>query len=196
MKNAIILHGTGCTPESYWLPSIRKFLEDRGYSAWVPQLPNPDYPDLKTWLPFVQRKADFNEETILIGHSAGGPLVLSVLEKLDVTIHKAILVSGYARPKGEKQEAEAILQDKYNWPQIKVNVRDLIFINSDNDPWGCDYREGQYMWEHLGGTLLLLEAEGHMGSDSFKQPYTRFPLLEKLLEVPLTRNVIDGSDKK
>lgn len=196
MKNAIILHGTGCTPESYWLPSIKKFLQDRGYSAWVPQLPNPDNPDLKTWLPFVQRQAEFNEETILIGHSAGGPLVLSILEKLDVNIHKAILVSGYARPKGEKQEAEAILQDKYNWPQIKVNVRDLIFINSDNDPWGCDHKEGKYMWEQLGGTLLLLEAEGHMGSDSFKQPYTQFPLLEKLLEVPYTRQSIDGSDQK
>jgi len=80
MKNAILLHGTSCTPDSYWLPSIRKFLEDRGYNVWVPQLPVPKAPDLKVQLPFVLENAKFGNETILIGHSAGGPLVLSILE--------------------------------------------------------------------------------------------------------------------
>jgi hypothetical protein len=42
MKNAIILHGTGCTPDSFWQPSIKAFLEKKGYSVWVPQLPDAD----------------------------------------------------------------------------------------------------------------------------------------------------------
>ena len=138
----------------------------------------------------------FNEESILIGHSAGSPLVLSVLENINTQIHKAILVAGYARPKGEKKDAEHILQKKYNWEEIKNNVKDLIFINSDNDPWGCDHKEGLYMWEHLGGTLILREGEGHMGTETYNQPYTKFPLLEKLLELRYTRSSIDGTDKK
>lgn len=135
------------------------------------------------------------KNTILIGHSAGCPLIFAILEKVNVTIHKAILVSGYARPKGNKKQAEGILQQTYNWHKIKQNVHDIVFINSDNDPWGCNHTEGMYMWKHLGGTLILREGEGHMGSDSFKQPYTRFPLLEKLLEIKYSRSVIDGSDK-
>jgi len=53
MKNAIILHGTGCNPNSFWQPSIKKFLEKKGYEVWVPVLPDTDKPDLKKQLPFV-----------------------------------------------------------------------------------------------------------------------------------------------
>ncbi|HCR81443.1 MAG: Alpha/beta fold family hydrolase [Candidatus Pacebacteria bacterium GW2011_GWB1_47_8] len=195
MKNALILHGTSCTPQSFWQPSIKSFLESKGYEVIVPQLPEADTPDLEKWLPVALDFA-FNEESILIGHSAGSPLVLSVLENINTQIHKAILVAGYARPKGEKKDAEHILQKKYNWEEIKNNVKDLIFINSDNDPWGCDHKEGLYMWEHLGGTLILREGEGHMGTETYNQPYTKFPLLEKLLELRYTRSSIDGTDKK
>lgn len=195
MKNALILHGTACTPNSFWHPSIKRFLEARGYEVKVPQLPQADRPDLKNWLP-AALDFNFNEETILIGHSAGGPLVLSVLENIAVTIHKAILVAGFARPIGEKQEADPILQETYDWKKIKNNVKDLIFINSNNDPWGCDDKEGLYMWQNLGGTLILGEGESHMGSDKYNQPYTQFPLLEKLLEVKYTRGSIDGLDRK
>lgn len=37
------------------------------------------------------------------------------------------------------------------------------------------------MFENLGG-MLIINNEGHMGSDTFKQPYKEFPLLLKLIE--------------
>ena len=181
MKNAIILHGTSCTPNSYWFPSIKKFLENKGYQVWVPQLPDPDTPDLKKQLYFILEKGKFDEDTIIIGHSAGAPLTLSILENIKVSIRKAILVAGYARPKSEDPQPEPILQTAYNWEKIKHNVKEIIFINSDNDPWGCNDKEGAYMFKYLGGTLIVLHGEGHMGSDKFNQPYKEFPLLEKLL---------------
>lgn len=60
---------------------------------------------------------------------------------------------------------------------------DIVFINSNNDPWGCNHEEGLFMWRHLGGTLILRDGEGHMGSDSFNQPYKEFPFLEKILTI-------------
>ena len=183
MKNAIIIHGTSNNPDSFWQPKIRDFLQKRGYKVWAPSLPGADAPDLKTQLHYVMENGDFNEDTILIGHSAGCPLILSVLEKINVRIRKAILVAGYARRKENDQKPQLILQEKYNWKKIRNNVRDIIFINSDNDPWGCDHREGMYMFNHLGGTLIIRHGEGHMGSDLFNQPYKEFPFLEKLLEL-------------
>ncbi|MBI5123409.1 hypothetical protein HZA75_06145 [Candidatus Roizmanbacteria bacterium] len=53
MKNAIILHGSSCNPNSFWQPSIKKFLQKKGYNVWVPQLPNADRPDLKEQLSFI-----------------------------------------------------------------------------------------------------------------------------------------------
>lgn len=96
----------------------------------------------------------------------------------------------------EKNDNSLILQEKYNWDKIKKNVKDLIIINSSDDPWGCNTKEGLEIFKHLGGTLIVRDGEGHMGSDSFNQPYTKFPLLEKLLELKYSRSSIDGSDKK
>jgi predicted alpha/beta hydrolase family esterase len=182
MKNAIILHGKSSTPKDYWYPSIKKFLEEKGYSVWAPQLPSPDSPDLEIQLPFVLTNGNFNEETILIGHSAGCPLILSVLENLNVKINKAILVSGYARMLETVKEPfiKKIVQETYNWVKIKNNVQDFIFVNSENDPWGCNDKEGKYMQEHLGGKLII-NKEGHMGSRRFNQSYVQFPLIEQLL---------------
>ena len=80
MKNAILLHGSSVTPKSHWLPSIKLFLEKQGYAVWAPQLPNPECPNLKIQLPFVLKNGSFNNETILVGHSSGCPLILSVLD--------------------------------------------------------------------------------------------------------------------
>jgi hypothetical protein len=189
MKNAILLHGSSGTPNHFWLPSIKKFLEEKDYEVWAPQLPSPEAPDLKNQLPFVLNNGTFNNETIIIGHSSGCPLILSVLENINVKISKVILVAGYARPlnkmkdtllKKLEEDAESILQEKYNWEIIKNNTIDIIFINSENDPWGCDDKEGRYMQKHLGGKLVI-NKEGHMGSEKFNQPYKEFPLLEQLL---------------
>lgn len=193
MRNAIILHGTGCSPKSFWLPSIKSFLEKKDYNVWVPQLPDTDKPELKKQLPFVLTGGVFREDTILIGHSAGGPLVLSVLENINIKVYKAIIISGFIT-QSRKEQPLPILQKKYNAAKIKSRVRDLIFINSDNDPWGCNDKQGLKMWKKFGGTLILREGEGHCGSKTFNQPYARFPLLEKLLELPFSRGVIDGSD--
>lgn len=183
MKNAFIFHGTSCNPEKYWFPYLKQELQQRGYSVSIPQLPEPDFPDVQKWLPVALAQGEYNSDTVIVGHSAGGPLVLSVLEHIETPIAKAILVSGYARQKGEWKQPEKILQDTYDWEKIKHNVQDIYFINSDNDPWGCNDIEGRYMYDHIGGTLIIRHGEGHMGSDSFHQPYTEFPLLVKLIEL-------------
>ncbi len=188
MKNAILLHGSSSTPNHFWLPSIKKFLEERDYSVWAPQLPVPEAPNLEYQLPFVLENGTFNSETIMVGHSSGCPLILAVLEKINVRIKKAVLVAGFGRPLHKMTDpvlkkyegALRIAKEEYDWKKIKNNVEEIIFINSDNDPWGCNDEEGRYMQKHLGGKLIV-NHEGHMGSEMKNQPYREFSLLEKLL---------------
>ena len=182
MHNAIIFHGTSSTPDAFWQPYIKNELEQRHYDVWIPALPHADTPDLKYWLP-VALEGKYTKETVIIAHSSGCPLVISLLEKLTIQVKKVILVAGYARPKGEKKESEAILQTVYDWEKIRQNVKELYSINSDNDPWGCTDVEGKYIFDHLGGTLIIKHGEGHMGSNLYKQPYKEFPLLVKLIEL-------------
>ena len=115
----------------------------------------------------------------MVGHSAGCPLILSLLENISVRIRQAILVAGCVTPLGKG--TDGMLQRVYNWERISQRAGEFYFINSDNDPWGCDDRQGRIMLDHLGGTLIIRQGEGHMGSDAFHQPYREFPLLKKLI---------------
>ncbi len=182
MKNVVILHGTGETPEYMWLPWVKGKLEEKGYAVSIPSLPDTDNPLLASWLPVALRET-FTPETILLGHSAGACLELSVLENITIKIKQAILVAGYARRKGEEKEADKMVQKSYDWKKIAQHVDDLIFINSDNDPWGCNDVEGRYMLDNIGkGKLIIPKGEAHMGSVRFNQPYNEFPFLLKLID--------------
>ncbi len=181
MKNAILLHGTGDSPDSFWLPYAKAELEKRGYEVWAPQLPDHENPNLEIQLPYVLQHGIFNSETVIIAHSAGCPLTVAVLEKISTKIKQAILVAGFVKPIGKLENFKSIIKENYNWKIIQENVEDFILINSDNDPWGCDDIQGRYLLDHIGGTLIIRHGEGHMGSNTFKQPYKEFPFLIKLI---------------
>lgn len=181
MKNAIILHGTGETPESFWYRHIQANLTSYR-RVWLPQLPDKDKPTLKKQVPFVYQNGDFSGEITIIAHSAGVPLALSVIEGLDTKVKQVILVAGFVEPlKDGKDGPNLILQKNYNWEKIKSNVDDIILIHSDNDPWGCDYKQGIKMFEKLGGKLIIMHNQGHFGSNTFNQPYKEFSFLLKLV---------------
>lgn len=180
MENAIILHGTADQNTDFWFPSLKGKLEEKGFEVWLPQLPNAKTPNLKDWLGFVLENGKFSEDTVLIGHSAGAQLILSILENIQNPIKQAILVSGYAKalratPEDEKNEKD------FSWEEIKGKSGQFIFINSDNDPWTCDDKQGRIMLDYLGGIQIILHGEGHMGSTMYGQPYKEFPLLVKLI---------------
>lgn len=181
MKNAIIIQGAGETQKSFWLPYVKKELEKRGFSVRLPQLPGNENPNIEKTLPFILKNGTFTKETIIIAHSAGCPLALAVIQNLKIKIKQAILVAGYWRelpPPG----ANNALPQRYDFSKIRKNVEDIVSINSDNDPWGCDDKQGKEMFDRLGGTLILKHEEGHMGSEKFHQPYITFPLLLTLVD--------------
>lgn len=180
MKNAIILHSVGSNPHQFWFPWLTQNLERKSYRVWAPQLPDPDSADLKVQLPYVLEHGEFNKKTILIGHSSGASLVLAVLDALNIKIKKAIMVAGFLTRGGARPKYAVRNESQYNWKKMRNNVGELFFINAVNDPWGCDDKQGMKMFARLGGTLIL-NNEGHMGSEKFKQPYRQFPLLLKLI---------------
>ena len=179
MKNVIILHGTGDKPTDFWFPWLKENLEKHGYEVWLPALPNPDKPNLKDWLPFILENRKITPETVLVGHSVGAQIILSILEKNDIKIKQAILVSGYAKSLGKDENEKKNIND-FEWEKIKGKAEDFVFINSDNDPWTCDDKQGRIMFDNLGGTQVI-KHDGHMGSNYYNQPYKKFPLVLELI---------------
>lgn len=180
MKNAIILHGTKDKNTDFWYPWLKEKLEERGFEVWLPQMPNAEKPNRKDWLPFLLENGKFTAETVIIGHSAGAQIIPSVLEKLDTKIKKAILVSGYAKALRKEAESENSVDD-FDWKTIKEKAEEFIFINSDDDPWTCDDKQGRIFFDNLGG-MQIIKHEGHFGSRTYNQPYKEFPLLLELID--------------
>jgi predicted alpha/beta hydrolase family esterase len=166
-------------PDNFWFAWLRRELRRRGYRVTAPQLPDADKPNLAVWTDFALKNLKFDVDTVLIGHSAGCPLILSILSKLDRPVRRAILVAGFIRLE-KMQDDDVMLLKSPDWDKIKRNGRDFFFLNSDNDPWGCDHKQGEALRLHLGGTLIVKTGEGHFGSKVFQQPYDKFPLLKEL----------------
>jgi len=188
MKNALILHGAGNNSQGNWFPWLKSELEKKGYKVWSPDLPNSDEPNQKDWLNtiFSNKEWQFNDESVIVGHSAGSTLILRILEKLPdgTKINKAILVAGVVEL-GTKPEffqyKRSLVENPFDWEKIKNSAKEFYFICSDNDPYQCGEDQGKIMQEHLGGELIVKPGEAHFNLEKGEQ-YRQFPLILELLE--------------
>jgi predicted alpha/beta hydrolase family esterase len=175
-----IFHGWGNSSQAHWFPWIKQQLEARRHAVWMPDLPDADWPDLAKWLPFIQQNGRYDQNTVLVGHSAGCPLILSLLENYEIHVKQVILVAAFIKPLGDDPTNEPpILQKTYDWKKIKAGADEFVFINSDNDPFACDDTVGRTLLDELGGVQIIAKGEGHFGSSDPKQDYPTFPLLLK-----------------
>src|SRR3989344_819661 len=178
MKTAFLLHGTGGSSKDYfWFADTKKFLQKLGYEVWWPQLPHTDSPNFQETLEFVEDNMPASDaQTIVIAHSSACPLILSWLQYVKMSIKQAILVAGYYEPMPDG--ASSLLQkEEFDWTAIKLACKEIIMINSDNDPWGCDDKQARPTAKKLYAQFILASGQGHMGSGAFKQPYRKFTLL-------------------
>ncbi len=173
---AIIIHGTGGSPDAVWYAWLDRRLTERGWTVERPSYPRLNEEPIATFLPQVLESHTFDADTVLVGHSGGAALILAVLEQLDVTVAQAVLVAGYCTPPND--EAEPVLRAEYDWDRIRSNATDFVFVNSADDPYGCDATQGRAMFDRLGGTLVVRD-EGHFGD--WNQPFPTFPLLDRLI---------------
>ena len=183
-KTAWLLHGTGGSDKDYfWFADTKKYLEQHGYKGWWPLLPSTDKPELIETRNFIEDDMPFlSHNTIIIAHSSACPVVLTLLQHFKIQIKQVILVSGFYQSIDDEGFSERMLQkEEYDWSAIRTAAKEIILINSDNDPWGCDDKQARPVAEKLGAKFILAEGQGHMGSGTFNQPYRSFPLIKELL---------------
>jgi uncharacterized protein len=164
-RRAIIFHGTGAQPEWIWYPWLANRLRMRGYDVETPHHPGTNVEPIASFLPGVLAAHSFDEDTVLVGHSGGAALLLALLEHLDVTVAQAVLVAGYSTLPNDGPEP--VLQDAYDWEAIRSHVRELVFLNSVTDEFGCDAEQGRAMFDRLGGTLVVRD-DGHFTSETLE----------------------------
>lgn len=118
-----------------------------------------------------------DEDTVLIGHSSGATLILSLLDAIDEPIEKAILVAGYTGPLPDIERTKHMIQPSYDIQKMKDNAEEIVFINSDNDPYGCDDVQARPLATELGAIVVFAEWLAHMWSGYFNDPCKELPIL-------------------
>jgi predicted alpha/beta hydrolase family esterase len=182
MKNALILHSAGNNSKGNWFPWLQKELEQKGYDVWLPDLPNPDFPNAEVWKEFIFSRKDwqFSKESLIIGHSSGATFILSLLEALPRTIQieKAIFVAPFIElgPREDVHPYKKGLLKGFDWKKMQHSAKRFYFIASDNDPYFCGEDQSRILQDRLGGEVVLVPGEGHFNLDNGEK-YKQFPLL-------------------
>lgn len=178
-KRVFIIHGWGGNPESNWFPWLENELEKKGFKVEVPTMPNTDFPELKEWLPYLQKLVGkVDEETIFVGHSLGAITILRLLEALPKgeKAGGAIFAAGFPGPL-EFKELDNFFVKPLDYEKIKESVKKIIAITSDNDPY-VPLKNGELLKEKLGAELIVISGAGHLNEGD---GFMRLPIVLDLI---------------
>lgn len=183
MKNALILHGTDDNSKGNWFDWLKTNLENKGWNVWVPDLPNSDRPNIEKYNEFIfeNNNWNFNEETIIVGHSSGAVAILGLLQKLpkDKKIDTCYLVGAF-KNNLDWDSLDGLFLEPFNFDLIKSKAKKFIFIHSDNDPH-CPLEHAQYLSKKLGGELIIKPGQFHFSISTAGEKYKEFPFLLDLM---------------
>lgn len=179
MKKALILHGTGGTSQDNWFPWLKAQLESNGYVVWCPDLPGAEKPNLQRYNEFIFANKDweFDEDTIIVGHSSGAVAILGLLQALpEGTTVKACYLVGSFKNDLRWDALKDLFVEPFDFEKIKNKSQTWYFIHSDNDPY-CPLEHAQYLHKKIGGDLIILPGQKHFSVGSFGESYRQFPYL-------------------
>ena len=162
-KRVIIVHCWEGTPDYCWYPSMKKELENKGFSVEIPAFPETELPKMNKWVPYLQEIIKSpDEELYLVGHSIGCATIFRYLESLEdgEKIGGAVLVAGFTDNLGFK-EIKNFFETPIDFKKIKSKVKKgIVAIHSDNDQY-VDLKHSEIIKEKLGANIIIKHNAGH-----------------------------------
>jgi predicted alpha/beta hydrolase family esterase len=165
-----LIHGAKGHPKENWLPWLSQELEAKGALTFTPTFPTQGV-SFDSWKKvFAQYHLD--PSCILVGHSAGVPFILNLLEKEEVKA--AVLVSGFSKKLENEYDplVETFLKE-FDWEAIKKNCQHFFVFHGDNDPL-VSVEQGKFIAEQLGVEPIIIPNGGHLNEAS---GFIEFPQL-------------------
>ncbi len=174
-KRAFIVHGWEGYPKEAWFPWLKRELEKRDFKVKVPDMPNPSYPRINTWVGHLKKIVRYvDDDTYLIGHSIGGQTVLRYIQGLSYNkkVGGALLVASWINLRKaafetdeDKKIVEPWLTNPLDWERIANGARKFTAILSDNDPY-VPIGVGKIFKKELGAEIIIVHNKLHMNGES------------------------------
>ncbi|MFA4937058.1 MAG: alpha/beta hydrolase [Patescibacteria group bacterium] len=189
-KRVFIIHGWDGFPEEGWFPWLKKELEAKGFSVFVPQLPKPSEPRINNWVSKLKKVVGIpDEQTFFIGHSMGCQAIARYLETLleNTKVGGAVFVAGFFKRLTNLEDdnivcsvADEWLKTPINLKAVKMHIKKSVALFSDNDPFVPIDNKDEFI-NALESKIIIEHGQGHFsGGDGI----TKLPAaLEAVLEI-------------
>lgn len=191
MSRVFLIHGWTGRNDKDWFPWVKDKFEKSGYEVVAPEMPNPDYPVIETWvnkLKEVVREVKPND--IFIGHSIGCQAIERYLQTLpaETTLDKVILVAPWVTlteaalddPDQDNKIVAPWYHEPIDYDKIKKMARWIAIFSAD-DPW-VSYEENKEIYrDKLNAKIVLENGKGHFTQE---QGVREFPLLLEIAGYP------------
>lgn len=179
MKNVVILHGTGGSSTSNWFQWLAGVLTERGMQVYVPDLPNAAYPSVNEWVDYTIANCPFaiNEETLLVGHSAGAVAVLILAQQVG-TVGRIVSVAAFKDLMHFHDTMgwhgnDRFLDVPFDFAAIQNACKHITFLHANDDPY-CPLAHAEYLAVQTNGRLEVLQNFGHFNTEKGPQ-FTKLP---------------------
>jgi hypothetical protein len=174
----LILHGIEGYAGIHWQKWLHDELVKTGHKVIMPNLPDSDHPDRKTWLKTVKESIkDINSSNlVIVAHSLGVATALDLIENTRVKVF--ISVSGFAYAYGAELNSYFMKEKTIDFERVNKNLKQAFVIYGDNDPY-----LPQEVLKSLAGNLKakpeIIKNGGHLNTD---YGYKTFPRLLEIIK--------------
>ena len=161
--NCIIMHGVADDADDkeynkHWIPWTMKELGQRGIVTVAPSVLQPWKPNYYNYKK-VFEKYDVDENTILIGHSAGCAFLVRWLGESKQKVKKLILVAPWKIAIEGDAERKAFYEYTID-KDIRKRFESIVIFTADNEE-SDGKTSAQIFHKALGGKIVELKGHGH-----------------------------------
>jgi len=176
-RRVFIIHGWDGHPDEGWFPWLKTKLEQKGFQVYVPSMPEPAEPKIKTWVLHLSKiVGEVDENTYFVGHSVGCQTILRYLESLpaDKKVGGAVFVAGWftlmnLETDEEKEIAKPWLETPIDFNKIKQHTKKFFAVFSDDDEF-VPQENKRLFEERLGAKTTIEHSKGHFGNEVKELP--------------------------
>ena len=187
---AVILHGTGGSPDENWFPWFKKELEASGVEVFVPRLPVGVEQNLENWSKAFTEQIPFelDGDTILIGHSNGAAFMLSLLNQhRKEPLLSSVFVSGFYQNLGGEFEqfVKSFIDIDFDWSLIRKNAGKVLQLHGTDDPY-VPMNSAEELSRLLGSEVVKIDEGGHLNAAA---GFLEFPELKTRLSAIIDSDI-------
>jgi predicted alpha/beta hydrolase family esterase len=180
MKTVLIIHGIGGHAGIHWQQWLHDELLKQDNIVLMPEMPEPNHPDRKTWLAEIKKTLDGVNlgQLTIVGHSLGVTTALDFIEQADGQINRLLSVAGFAKDYGAELNSYFLRETSIDFEKVSSKLRWAAVIYGDNDPYVTP-EALRYVADSLEVQPVIIPNGGHLNTEA---GFTEFPKLIEMLQ--------------